>query len=213
MNRRKFIKGCTGAAFSIAAANTLFGAATPSGKMRLCVIGCAKTKDHGNGCVVDPKGSRGRGFQVMSRFAELPNCEITVLCDVDSTALDLASTTLKEKTGPAPARVKDFREAVRRADVDAVLVATPDHSHCYIGIEAMKAGKALYLEKPIGISAGEAEVLAEVQRKTGMVFQLGTQRRSSYATKNAIAFIKSGNIGNPHWAKAWCLRIVLRYAE
>lgn len=56
--------------------------------------------------------------------------------------------------------MKDFREAVRRDDVDAVLVATPDHSHCYIGIEAMKAGKALYLEKPIGIAAGEAETLA-----------------------------------------------------
>lgn len=195
----------SGAAFSIASAGTLFGAATPSKKMRLCVVGCAKTADHGNGCVVDPAGERGRGFQVMSRFAELPNCEITVLCDVDSTALDLAAATLREATGRTPAKVKDFREAIRRDDVDAVLVATPDHSHCYIGVEAMKAGKALYLEKPIGISAGEAEILAEVQRKTGMVFQLGTQRRSSYATKNAISFIRSGEIGKPRWAKAWCL--------
>jgi len=204
IGRRKFVRGCAGA-FAIASARTLFGAAVPSKKMRLCVIGCAKTADRGNGFVVDPKGMRGRGFQVMSRFAELPNCEITVLCDVDSTAMDLAAAVLKEKTGHAPAKVRDFREAVRRDDVDAVLVATPDHSHCYIGIEAMKAGKALYLEKPIGISAGEAEILAEVQRKTGMVFQLGTQRRSSYATKQAIEYIRSGRIGKPHWAKAWCL--------
>ena len=204
VGRRDFMK-CACAAFSIASADTLFGAGTPSKKMRLCVVGCAKTADHGGGFVVDPKGARGRGFQVMSRFAELANCEVTVLCDVDSTAMDLAAATLKELTRRAPAKVKDFREAVRRADVDAVLVATPDHSHCYIGVEAMKCGKALYLEKPIGISAGEAEVLAEVQRRTGMVFQLGTQRRSSYATKQAIDFIRSGEIGKPHWAKAWCL--------
>ena len=204
LDRRAFIKTGTGA-FAIASVQTLFGTATPSKKLRLCVVGCARTKDHGNGFVVDPTGARGRGFQVMSRFAEIPNCEITVVCDVDSTAMDYAVRVLKEKTGHEPAKVRDFREAVRRNDVDAVLVATPDHSHCYIGIEAMKAGKALYLEKPIGISAGEAEVLAEAQRKTGMVFQLGTQRRSSYATKQAIEYIRSGKIGKPHWAKSWCL--------
>lgn len=70
----------------------------------------------------------------MSRFAELPNCVVTVVCDVDSTAMDLAASVLKEMTGIAPAKVKDFREAVRRDDVDAVLVATPDHSHCYIAL-------------------------------------------------------------------------------
>ena len=208
MNRREFIR-IGGSAFAIASAGTLFGAATPSKRMRLCVVGCGRSrpinKDGTGECVFDPKGGRGRGYQVMSRFAELPNCTITVVCDVDDRALEYVAAELKEKTGILPAKVKDFREAVRRDDVDAVLVATPDHSHCYIGIEAMKAGKALYLEKPIGISAGEAEILAEVQRKTGMVFQLGTQRRSSHATKQAIAYIRSGKIGKPHWAKAWCL--------
>lgn len=203
-NRRDFIK-VGGCAFTIASARTLFGAATPANKLRLCVVGCARTADHGHGFVVDPKGARGRGFQVMSRFAELPNCVVTVVCDVDSTAMDLAASVLKEMTGIAPAKVKDFREAVRRDDVDAVLVATPDHSHCYIGVEAMKAGKALYLEKPIGISAGEAEILAEVQRQTKSVFVLGTQRRSSYSTQQAINYIRSGQIGRPHWAKAWCM--------
>ena len=208
MNRREFIK-TAGATFSIASAGTLFGAGTPSQKMRLCVIGCGRSKpankDGSGECLFDVKGGRGRGYQVTSRFSELSNCVITVVCDVDSRAMDYVAGELKAKTGIEPAKVRDFREAVRRADVDAVLVATPDHSHCYIGIEAMKCGKALYLEKPIGIAAGEAEILADVQRKTGMVFQLGTQRRSSYATKSAINFIRSGEIGKPHWAKAWCL--------
>ena len=208
MNRREFIK-VGGSAFAIASASTLFGGATPSKKMRLCVIGCARSKpvnaDGTGECVFDRTGGRGRGYQVLSRFAELPNCVITVVCDVDRRAMDYVAEELKAKTGVAPAKVADFREAVRRDDVDAVLVATPDHSHCYIGVEAMKAGKALYLEKPIGISAGEAEVLADVQKKTGKVFQLGTQRRSSNSTKAAIAYIRSGQIGKPHWAKAWCL--------
>ena len=200
MNRREFI-GMSGAGvFSIASAGMLFGAAAPSRKLSLAVIGCARTANHGDGFVVDPKGGRGRGYQLMCRFAELPDCEVSVLCDVDATALDYAASEVKRIAGRAPRKVRDFREVMADPTVDAVVVATPDHSHVFIGIAAMKAGKALYLEKPIGISAGEAETLAEVQRKTGAVFQLGTQRRSSYATQQAVAFIRSGKIGLPHWA-------------
>lgn len=203
MNRRDFIKTAGAGAFAIASANTVFGA--PSGKVSLAIIGCARTANHGNGFVVDPKGGRGRGFQVMSRFAELPDCEISVVCDVDSTAMDLAAETVKQISGRMPRKVKDFREVVSDPSIDGVIVATPDHSHVYIACAAMKAGKAVYLEKPIGVTAGEAEVLAEVQRKTGVVFQLGTQRRSSYATQQAVAAIRSGAYGRPHWAKAWCM--------
>ncbi len=203
MNRRDFIKTAGAGAFAIASANTVFGA--PSGKVSLAIIGCARTANHGNGFVVDPKGGRGRGFQVMSRFAELPDCEISVVCDVDSTAMDLAAETVKQISGRMPRKVKDFREVVADPSIDGVIVATPDHSHVYIACAAMKAGKAVYLEKPIGVTAGEAEVLAEVQRKTGVVFQLGTQRRSSYATQQAVAAIRSGAYGRPHWAKAWCM--------
>ena len=204
MNRREFIKVGSGA-FAMASARTLFGAAAPSKRVSVAVIGCARTANHGDGFVVDPKGGRGRGFQVMCRFAELPDCEVSVVCDVDTTALDYAASEVKRIAGNEPRKVRDFREVMADPTVDAVVVATPDHSHVYIGVAAMKAGKALYLEKPIGVTAGEAEVLAEVQKRTGAVFQLGTQRRSSYATQQAIAAIRSGKFGQPHWAKAWCL--------
>lgn len=206
MNRRDFIKASGAGVFSIASAKTLFGA-VPSGRVSLAIIGCARStycKETG-ACVLDPKGGRGRGFQVMSRFAELPDCEISVVCDVDVRAMDLAAEAVKAKTGRMPRKVGDFREVLADPTVDGVIVATPDHSHVYIGCAAMKAGKALYLEKPIGVTAGEAEVLAEVQRKTGVTFQLGTQRRSSYATQQAIATIRSGKYGKPHWAKSWCM--------
>ena len=204
MKRREFIRTAGAGVFSIAAGKTLFGA-TPSGKVSLAVIGCACSADHGNGSVVDPKGKRGRGFQVMCRFAELTGCEISVVCDVDSNAMDLAALTVKKIAGNEPRKVKDFREVMADPSIDGVIVATPDHSHVYIGCAAMKAGKALYLEKPIGVTAGEADVLAEVQRKTGVTFQLGTQRRSSFATKSAIEYIRTCAIGKPHWAKAWCM--------
>ena len=205
MNRKGFIRTAGAGVFAIASARTLFGA-VPSGKVSVAIIGCACTSpDRSGACVVDPKGSRGRGFQLMCRFAELSDCEVSVVCDVDSTALELAAQTVKQITGREPRKVRDFREVIADPSIDAVVVATPDHSHVYIGCAAMKAGKALYLEKPIGVTAGEAEVLAEVQRRTGAVFQLGTQRRSSYATQQAVALVHSGKYGKPHWAKSWCM--------
>ena len=104
MNRREFIR-IGGSAFAIASAHTLFGAATPSKKMRLCVVGCGRSRpinaDGTGECVFDPKGGRGRGYQVMSRFAELPNCTITVVCDVDDRALEYVAAELKDPNGPA----------------------------------------------------------------------------------------------------------------
>lgn len=201
MNRRDFLKGT----FAIAAAGRAWGADAPSNRVRLAVIGCARTKDHGQGFVLDPKGFRGRGYQIMSRACELKGCEVACVCDVDSTALAYAASEVKRMAGNEPKQVRDFREVMADPSIDGVLVATPDHSHVYIGCAAMRAGKALYLEKPIGVTAGEAEVLREVQGKTGMVFQLGTQRRSSYASQQGVALIRSGAVGQPRWAKCWCM--------
>ena len=83
MNGRDFLKATGAGMFSMASAKTLFGA-PPSGKMSIAIIGCACTADHGNGFVVDPKGMRRRGFQVMNRFADLPDCEAAVVCDIDT---------------------------------------------------------------------------------------------------------------------------------
>ena len=203
MNRREFLKGTT--AFSIAAAGKAYGVGAPSSRVRLAVIGCTRSKDHGNGLVFDPKGFRGRGFQIMCRACETKGTEIAAVCDVDRLGLAYAADEVKRIGGNEPKRYLNWQDVMADESIDGVLVATPDHSHAYLGCAAMKAKKALYLEKPIGIAAGEAEILAEVQRKTGEVFVLGTQRRSSYATQQAVAYIRSGRIGKPHWAKAWCL--------
>ena len=204
MNRREFLKAGAGA-FAIAASGHARGAGAPSNRIRLAVVGCARTADHGNGFVLDPKGFRGRGYQVMSRACELKGCEVAAVCDVDRTALAYAAAEVKRMAGNEPRQVRDFRDLMADPSIDAVLVATPDHSHVYIGASAMNAGKALYLEKPVGVTAREAEVLRDVQKRTGRVFQLGTQRRSSYATQQGVALIRSGKIGRPRWAKCWCM--------
>ena len=205
MKRRDFLKAGAGA-FAIASASRLLGAEAPSKRVRLAVIGCARSSVRPGGeLVFDPKGPRGRGFQVMSRACETPGTEIAAVCDVDRTALQFAASEVRRMGGVAPKQYFDWRDVMADDAIDGVIVATPDHSHAYLGIQAMKAGKALYLEKPIGTTGGEAEVLRDVQRATGRVFELGTQRRSSYATRQAIACIRSGKIGQPHWAKAWCM--------
>ena len=89
-NRRDFVKATGAGVFSIASAQTIFGD-VPSKRVSVAIIGCARTAQHKDGFVVDPNGRRGRGFQLMSRFAELPECEVSVLCDVDAAALDLAA--------------------------------------------------------------------------------------------------------------------------
>ena len=207
MNRRDFIKAGSAGAFFIAAGGRAFGLASPANRVRLCIVGCSRTQyDPASGRnLMNPKGNRGRGYQVMVGALKVPGVEIAAVCDVDRNATAYAAAEVKRLAGNEPKQYRDMREAFADPDVDAVVVATPDHWHVTAGIWAMRAKKALYLEKPIGISPGEAKVLAKVQRETGMIFQLGTQRRSSYASQQAVAAIRSGKYGKAKWAKAWCL--------
>ena len=206
MNRRDFISAGAGA-FFVAAAGRALGADAPSNRIRLCIVGCSRTKlDPTVGRnLMHPKGNRGRGYQVMVAALKVPGVEIAAVCDVDAAATAYAASEVKRIAGYEPKQYRDMREAFADPGVDAVVVATPDHWHVLAGVWALKAGKALYLEKPIGITPGEAKVLAKVQRETKRIFQLGTQRRSSYSSQQAVAAIRSGKYGKPRWAKAWCL--------
>ena len=207
MNRREFISNGVASAFFIAAAGRAYGVASPSNRIRLCVVGCSRTKfDPASGRnIMDPNGNRGRGFKVMISALKCPGCEIAAVCDVDRKATAYAAAEVKRIAGYEPRQYVDMREAFKDPDIDGVVIATPDHWHVKAGIWAMETGKALYLEKPIGIAPGEAKALARVQRKTGMIFQLGTQRRSSWSSQQAVAAIRSGKYGETRWARAWCL--------
>ena len=163
MNRRNFLK-TSGGAFFIAAAGKALGAGAPSNRIRLCVMGCSRTAFDGTRYSMNPKGARGRGYQVMCRVCEMKDAEIAAVCDVDAAARAYAAGEVKRIGGNEPKQFNDIRDVLKDPDIDGVIVATPDHWHVLAGIWTMRAGKALYLEKPIGVTAGEAKVGSSAPR-------------------------------------------------
>jgi hypothetical protein len=105
---------------------------------------------------------------------------VVAVCDVKSdqgqVARELVDAHYRDQ---ACAAYADFREVLARPDIDAVIVATPDHWHVLIALAAVRAGKDVYLEKPMGLSVAEDQALRAAVRETGRVFQFGTQQRSS----------------------------------
>lgn len=185
MKRRDFVKA--GTAFVVSAGRML-GAAAPSNRVRLAVIGCR---------------AGGRGFWVMQNAIKLPGVEIAVVCDVDSRARNEAAAKLNALTGLEPRKEKDVRKVLEMDDVDGILCTTPDHWHAWCAWAAMKAGKAVYVEKPCSFCERESEILLATQRATNGIFQMGNQRRSAACNLDAISAIHAGAIGEPRWGKAW----------
>ena len=148
-------------------------------------------------------GVNGRGKGITSGLAKMPECEITYICDVDSRALSACQTIVFDITGKTPKGETDLRKLMYAEDVDAVVIATPDHWHIPAAVMAMKAGKHVYLEKPISHSPSENEIVLKAASKYGVVVQGGNQRRSWPNVVAAINEIKAGNIGEVKFAKGW----------
>ena len=185
-NRRQFIG--FGASAFIAASGRVFGVESPSNRVRLAIVGCHE---------------RGRGQQVMKSAMRVPGVDIACVCDVDSRAMDWAAGNVFASSGIAPEKVRDFRKVLEDPSIDGVILETPDHWHAWGAVMAMRAGKAVYVEKPCAFCPREGEILLETQRRTGAVLQVGSQRRSSRSYADAVAFLRSGAIGEPKWAKCW----------
>jgi predicted dehydrogenase len=146
---------------------------------------------------------KGRGFKVLIRAALTEGCEIAVVCDVDSRAREAAAAKVLELTGKKPEMARDVRKVLERKDIDGLVCCAPDHWHAWAAVAAMKAGKAIYVEKPCSFCASECEVLERVQRETGAVFQMGSQRRSSAPFIDAVKAVQDGAIGEVHFARCW----------
>jgi predicted dehydrogenase len=153
--------------------------------------------------VVAAIGLNSRGNAVGVEFARTPNVEVGYLCDVDSRVLQKRVTEFGALPNNAPRGVGDFRRVLDDKDVDAVLIATPDHWHAPMAILALAAGKHVYVEKPCSHNPREGELLVEAQRRYRRVVQMGTQQRSSVRTAEVIREIGKGLIGRPYQARAW----------
>ncbi|MFH1719793.1 MAG: Gfo/Idh/MocA family oxidoreductase [Planctomycetota bacterium] len=140
-------------------------------------------------------GTGGQGTSDMKGFKGKTDCEILAVCDVDADHAKKAAATagLDEKSCYV-----DFREVLARNDIDAVLVATPDHWHVPTSIAAVRAGKDVYCEKPLTLTIAEGRTLADEVKRYGRVFQTGSQQRSSSEFHKACEMVVNGRIGHLH---------------
>jgi predicted dehydrogenase len=142
-------------------------------------------------------GKMGRSN--LSAAMRQENVVVSAVCDVFDRNLDLAVAATK---GQAKG-VRDFREILADKSIDIVCISTPDHWHAYMTVEACKAGKDVYVEKPISVTVGEGWKMVEAARKYNRVVQVGTQRRSGEFAKGAADFIRSGKLGKTPFARTW----------
>ncbi|MDX1953765.1 MAG: Gfo/Idh/MocA family oxidoreductase [Verrucomicrobiota bacterium] len=148
-------------------------------------------------------GTQARGL--MSGFLGNPRTQVVAVCDVDTTRRENGKKMAEEFYGNKKqadykgcAAYNDFRELIGRKDIDAVVIATPDHWHALIAMHAAAAGKDIYCEKPLTQSIHEARALVNSVRKHGRVFQTGSQQRSSAEFLTACELVQNGAIGKIH---------------
>ena len=176
--RRVFLK----AALAVSTAPTLipFSAFGANERVALALIGA---------------GGRGR-WLVREAFGKLPEARVVAACDVDADMLAKGIADTDKVYGSAACEgYRDFREVLARADVDGVIVATPDHWHALVGIAAARAGKHIFGEKPLANTLGESKALRDAVKKAGVVFQTGSLERSRPSARYCCEVVRNGFIG------------------
>ena len=192
--RRDFLKKAAMATAALGMGNVLDVFSSPSAKVaganeriRLGVIG------------VNSRGNAlAQGFAKMRK-----DCEIAYVCDCDLNAMSRCINDVSKIAGYAPKGEQDIRRLLEHKDLDAVVIATPDHWHAPAAIMAMQAGKHVYLEKPTSHNPAENELLVKAAAKYRTVVQAGNQRRSWPSVINGIEALRNGEIGRVRFAKAW----------
>lgn len=184
MKRKEFIRGAAALAASglFLRANAL---PFPEEKIRVGLIGV-----------------KGMGWSDLTALLKQPGVVCTALCDVDERILDQRIRELKEKKLEVK-RFIDYKDLLEGDLVDAVIIGTPDHWHCLQMVDAVRAGKHVYVEKPIGNSIRECEVMVAAALKYNSIVQVGQWQRSQQHFRDAIDFVHSGKLGKIRLVKAW----------
>ena len=140
-------------------------------------------------------GLRNQGWAITSKTFGF--ADFAALADVDANVLGTNVERTEAKQSHKPDSYKDYRKVLDRQDIDAVMIATPDHWHTKIAVEAMLAGKDVYCEKPLTLTIDEGKLIEKMVKKTGRVFQVGTMQRTESGQRflQAVALIRAGRIG------------------
>lgn len=198
MKRRDFINNsvktvAAGLVFPTIVPSIVFGKNAPSNKINIGQIGC---------------GRIARDHDLPGTWQHEPS-RIIAVCDLDRNRLEdgkrLIDAFYAKKTGNSgymdTKMYDDYRELLQNKDIDAVMISTPDHWHSQPAIEAALAGKHIYLQKPTSLTISEGRLLSQIVTKKGIVFQCGTQQRSSDQFRIAAELVRNGRIGKLHTVK------------
>ena len=181
VDRRRFLQ----AASAVAAAGAFAGAVRRS----------SARESANDRPVFATVGLRNQGWTITDKSTKF--ADFAAFADVDAPVLEENLAKLERKTGKKADGYKDYRKILDRGDVDAVMIATPDHWHTKIAVEAMRAGKDVYCEKPLTLTIAEGKLIEDVVAETGRTFQVGTMQRTENEQRflQAIALIREGRIG------------------
>ncbi len=152
---------------------------------------------------VSVMGVNSRGTALAMNFARQVNCEVGHICDVDKRAIEKCKAAISDRQTLQPMEFTDIRNSLENKDIDALVIAAPDHWHAPASLMALQAGKHVYVEKPCSHNPGEGEMLVEAAQKYGKALQMGNQRRSWPNVIEAISALRDGVIGRPYFARGW----------
>jgi predicted dehydrogenase len=184
MNRRHFLMAAA-AAGQVA----VKGLASPNDTIRIACVGV-----------------RGQGNEHIHRYLEMKNFEIAAVCDIDESVLNTRLGEIEAKSGKRPASYVDIRKVLEDKSIDAVSIATPNHSHTLQTIWACQAGKDVYIEKPCSHDLFESRQIVAAQRKYNRLVQHGTNSRSGPAIREAMQKMNEGLIGDVYLSRGLCFK-------
>ena len=150
-------------------------------------------------------GLNGRGMAHVDGILKGKGARLVALCDCDSRVLARAKEAV-EKKGAKVTTYDDYRKLCESREIDAVTIATPNHTHALIAITAAANGKHVYVEKPVSHNVWEGRMLAEAQAKYGVIVQHGFQRRSETSWAEAFEILNGGEIGKLKLARGFCYK-------
>lgn len=149
-------------------------------------------------------GCKGMGWSnLRTQLMNIPELECLALADVDQAVLDERASNVEELRGKKPKLFKDYRQLLEMKELDAVIIATPDHWHCLIFCDALSAGKHVYCEKPLANSIEECNVMLRAANRYNKIVQIGQWQRSGAHYQQAHNYLKTGKLGNIRLVKCW----------
>ncbi len=198
-SRRHFIKNLAASTAAVAVGSNVFATVSKENYFEFLKRQGSSVNDNINIALI---GAGGMGTQDTLTALQVPGIKLVAACDLYDGRLKEA----KNRWGADLSTTRSYREILNRKDVDAVIIATPDHWHQQISIDAMKAGKHVYCEKPMVHSIGEGPAVIKAQTETGKVFQVGSQGVSSLGNEKAKQLLKDGAIGELNYAEGFWAR-------